>query len=56
MPFSLVVGADSVALIVDGQVRAAVRTWGDVRVAVRAPATLEELTVAPFALGAACGN
>jgi hypothetical protein len=53
-PFSLVVGADSVALIVDGQVRAAVRTWGDVRVAVRAPATLEDLRVAPLELGPAC--
>ncbi len=56
VPFSLVVGADSVALIVDGQVRAAVRTWGDVRVAVRAPALLEDLRVSPLELGAACGG
>ena len=55
MPFSIVVGADSVALVVDGQVRAAVRTWGDSRVAVRPQATLEDLTVAPLALGA-CGS
>jgi hypothetical protein len=54
VPFSLVVGADSAALVIDGEVRAAVRTWGDVRVAVRAPATLEDLTVAPVTLGEAC--
>ena len=54
VPFSLLVGADSVALVVDGEVRAAVRTWGNVRVAVRAPATLQDLTVSPLTLGAGC--
>jgi len=54
VPFSIVVGADSVALLVDGEVRAAVRTWGDARVAVRPPASLDELTTAPLDLGTAC--
>lgn len=53
-PFSIVVGADSVVLIVDGEVRAAVRTWGDVAVSVRAPATLDDVTVAPLDLGVTC--
>ena len=56
VPFSIVVGADSVALVVDGRVGAAVRTWGDVRVAVRAPADLDDLTVAPNGFGPACSG
>ena len=54
VPFSLLIGADSVALVVDGEVRAAVRTWGAVDVAVRAPATLSDLAVSPLVLGDAC--
>ena len=53
-PSPLLVGADSVALVVDGEVRVAVRTWGPVDVSVRSPATLSGLSVSALDLGDAC--